>query len=78
MGLRTRLTLLAAGVVGITVVLASVVCYLAMRGELRAQVDDALGRQGGLVLQARGEVIGSAARAAVSYTHLTLPTTPYV
>ena len=51
MGLRTRLTLLAAGVVGITVVLASVVCYLAMRGELRAQVDDALGRQGGLVLR---------------------------
>ena len=63
MGLRTRLTLLAAGVVGITVVLASVVCYLAMRGELRDQVDDALGRQGGLVLQARGEVIGSAAPA---------------
>jgi two-component system sensor histidine kinase MprB len=61
MGLRTRLTLLAAGVVGITVVLASVVCYLAMRGELRDQVDDALGRQGGLVLQARGEVIGAAA-----------------
>ena len=63
MGLRTRLTLLSAGVVGITVVLASIVCYLAMRGELRAQVDDALGRQGGLVLQARGEVIGSAAPA---------------
>jgi two-component system sensor histidine kinase MprB len=61
MGLRTRLTLLAAGVVGITVVLASVVCYLAMRGELRDQVDDALGRQGGLVVQARGEVIGAAA-----------------
>ena len=46
MGLRTRLTLLAAGVVGITVVLASVVCYLAMRGELRAQVDEALGSPG--------------------------------
>jgi two-component system sensor histidine kinase MprB len=63
MGLRTRLTLLAAGVVGITVVLASLVCYVAMRGELRDQVDEALGRQGGLVLQARGEVIGSAAPA---------------
>ena len=52
MALRTRLTLLAAGAVGITVVLASVVCYLVMRGELRAQVDAALGRQGGLVVRA--------------------------
>jgi two-component system, OmpR family, sensor histidine kinase MprB len=52
MTLRTRVTLLAAGVVGITVVLASVVCYLVMRSELRAQVDDALGRQGGLVVRA--------------------------
>jgi len=51
MGLRGRLTLLAAGAVGITVVLASVVCYLVMRHELRAQVDDALGRQGGLVVR---------------------------
>jgi two-component system, OmpR family, sensor histidine kinase MprB len=57
MGLRTRLTLLAAGVVGITVVLAAVVCYLAMRGELRKQVDDALGRQGGLVVRAPGTSI---------------------
>ena len=31
-----------------TVVLASVVCYLVMRGELRGQVDDALCSQGGL------------------------------
>ena len=52
MALRTRLTLLAAGAVGITVVLASVICYLVMRSELRAQVDDALGRQGGLVVRA--------------------------
>ena len=52
MALRTRLTLLAAGAVGITVVLASVVCYLVMRGELREQVDNALGRQGGLVVRA--------------------------
>ena len=52
MGLRGRLTLLAAGVVGVTVVLASVVCYLVMRSELRTQVDDALGRQGGLVVRA--------------------------
>jgi len=52
MGLRGRLTLLAAGTVGVTVVLASIVCYLVMRHELRAQVDDALGRQGGLVVRA--------------------------
>ena len=51
-GLRGRLTLLAAGAVGVTVALASVVCYLVMRHELRAQVDDALGRQGGLVVRA--------------------------
>jgi two-component system sensor histidine kinase MprB len=44
--------LLAAGAVGLTVVLASVVCYLVMRHELRRQVDDALGRQGGLVVRA--------------------------
>jgi two-component system sensor histidine kinase MprB len=38
--------LLAAGTVGATVVLASVVCYLAMRAELRDQVDAELLRQG--------------------------------
>ena len=53
MGLRRRLTLLAAGAVGVTVVLASVVCYLVDAHELRAQVDDALGRQGGLVAAGR-------------------------
>jgi two-component system, OmpR family, sensor histidine kinase MprB len=52
MGLRGRLTLLAAGAVGVTVVLASVVCYLVMRSELRDQVEVALGRQGGLVVRA--------------------------
>ena len=42
--------------VGITVVLASVVCYLAMRAELREQVDEALGRQAGRRARAaRGE-----------------------
>ncbi len=57
MGLRGRLTLLAAGAVGLTVVLASVVCYLVMRHELRDQVDDALGRQGGLVVRAAPEPV---------------------
>ena len=57
MGIRTRLTLLAAGAVGTTVVLASVVCYLVMRHELRDQVDVALGRQGGLVVRAQGPLV---------------------
>ena len=57
MALRTRLTLLAAGAVGITVVLASVVCYLVMRSELRDQVDDQLGRQGGLVVRAQAPMV---------------------
>ena len=43
--------------------LASVVVLPRDARELRDQVDEALGRQGGLVLQARGEVIGSAAPA---------------
>jgi two-component system sensor histidine kinase MprB len=40
--LRRRLVLLAGGTVGVTVVLAAVLCYLAMRAELRDQVDGAL------------------------------------
>ena len=45
MPLRRRLVLLAAGTVGVTVVLASVACYFAMRAELRDQVDSELSRQ---------------------------------
>ena len=45
MPLRTRLTLLTAGTVALTVVLASLVCYFAMRGSLRAQVDEGLQSQ---------------------------------
>jgi two-component system sensor histidine kinase MprB len=43
--LRHRLTLLAAGIVGVTVVLVSIVAYVALRSELRSQVDDALTAQ---------------------------------
>ena len=46
MSLRRRLVLLAAGTVGATVLLASVICYLAMRSELRGEIDDQLVRQG--------------------------------
>jgi two-component system sensor histidine kinase MprB len=62
MGIRGRLTLLAAGAVGLTLVLVSAACYLVMRHELREQVDVALGRQGGLVVRAApapAEVIGA-------------------
>jgi two-component system sensor histidine kinase MprB len=50
--LRARLTLMSALAVGITVALASVVCYAAMRHELRAQVDRALLSQGMFVRRA--------------------------
>ncbi|MES1193713.1 MAG: hypothetical protein ABUM26_05260, partial [Solirubrobacterales bacterium] len=40
------MTTMSALVVGATLVLASVVCYLVMRGELRGQVDDSLRDQG--------------------------------
>jgi two-component system sensor histidine kinase MprB len=43
--LRHRLTLLAAGTVGVTVVLVSIVAFLVLRSELRGQVDDALTAQ---------------------------------
>lgn len=51
MQLRHRLVLLAAGTVGVTVLLASVVCYFAMRAELRGQVDGALAEQARLIEQ---------------------------
>jgi two-component system sensor histidine kinase MprB len=45
MALRHRLTLLAAGTVGVTVILVSIVAFLVLRSELRGQVDDALAEQ---------------------------------
>jgi two-component system sensor histidine kinase MprB len=45
MALRHRLTLLAAGTVGVTVVLVSIVAFLVLRHELRGQVDDAIAEQ---------------------------------
>ncbi len=45
MALRHRLTLLVAGTVGLTLVLISLVAYVAMRNELRGQVDDSLSAQ---------------------------------
>jgi two-component system, OmpR family, sensor histidine kinase MprB len=47
--LRRRVTLMSALVVGATLVLASAVCYLVMRSELRGQIDDSLRAQAGAV-----------------------------
>ena len=45
MGLRDRLTLLAAATVGVTVVLVSIAAYFVLRNELRSQIDDGLAAQ---------------------------------
>lgn len=52
MSLRRRVTLMSALVVGTTLVLASGVCYLVMRGELRGQIDDSLRDQATQVARA--------------------------
>jgi two-component system sensor histidine kinase MprB len=54
---RKRLALMSALAVGVTVALASLACYLVMRHELRAQVDEPLRAQGERIAQ-RGELIG--------------------
>jgi two-component system sensor histidine kinase MprB len=47
--LRRRVTLMSALVVGTTLVLASVTCFVVMRNELRGQIDDSLREQGAQV-----------------------------
>ena len=59
MTLRRRLMLMSAAAVGVTVALASLACYAAMRSELRAQVDRRLRAQGELV-QRIGALSGGA------------------
>src|SRR4051794_5519570 len=49
MSLRGRLTLVAAGVVAVVVLLASLTTYLVMRHELYAQVDASLRNDAGVV-----------------------------
>jgi two-component system sensor histidine kinase MprB len=56
MSLRRRLALMSALAVGATLVLASVICYAAMRSELRAQVDRPLRTQGALIEQRGAKV----------------------
>ena len=54
MALRGRLTLMSALIVGVTLVLASVVAYAAVRNQLRGQVDDALRAQAATTLRKIG------------------------
>jgi hypothetical protein len=49
--LRKRLTLIAGASVGIAIVLAALVVYLVVRGQLRGQADDTLKAQAVLVQQ---------------------------
>ena len=52
MTLRRRLMLAGTAVVALTVMLAAVVSYAAVRAELRGQVDDVLREQGQVVVRA--------------------------
>ncbi|WP_051221551.1 sensor histidine kinase [Conexibacter woesei] len=54
MTLRRRVTLMSALVVGTTLVLASVVCFIVMRNELRGQIDDSLREQASQAARAPG------------------------
>jgi two-component system sensor histidine kinase MprB len=54
MALRGRLTLMSALIVGVTLVLASIVAYAAVRNQLRGQVDDALRAQAATTLHKIG------------------------
>jgi two-component system sensor histidine kinase MprB len=51
MTLRRRLTILAATSVALAICLASVVVYLAVRGELRGQIDDGIRAEGERIAQ---------------------------
>jgi two-component system sensor histidine kinase MprB len=49
MSLRGRLTVMAAAIVGAILAVGAVVCFVAMRSELRSQVDDSLRAQAQLI-----------------------------
>jgi two-component system sensor histidine kinase MprB len=56
--LRRRLGLISAAAVGLAVVLAAVVCYMVVRGQLLGQVDNALTGQAVLVAHEGGFALG--------------------
>jgi two-component system, OmpR family, sensor histidine kinase MprB len=51
MTLRRRLAIVAASTVGVAIVLAAMVCYVVVRGQLRGQIDSELTAQATLVQQ---------------------------
>ena len=57
MSFRARLTLVAAIAVAVTVVLASAIVYLAVRRELRSQVDEGLMARADLISRIPTRVI---------------------
>ncbi|MGH3114516.1 MAG: hypothetical protein ACRDOP_13730, partial [Gaiellaceae bacterium] len=57
MSFRARLTLVAAVAVAVAVAIASVVVYLAVRSELRGQVDDALDQRADTISQIPIEIV---------------------
>jgi two-component system sensor histidine kinase MprB len=59
MSLRRRLALMSALAVGVTLLLASVACYAAMRSELRAQVDRPLRAQGAMIAERGLRLLGA-------------------
>jgi two-component system, OmpR family, sensor histidine kinase MprB len=59
MPLRRRLALMSAATVGLAVVIAAIVCYMVVRGQLLGQVDDALTGQALLVQQTQGQALGA-------------------
>jgi two-component system sensor histidine kinase MprB len=56
--LRGRLTLMSAVIVGVVLVLAAIVAYAAVRGQLRGQVDDALRGNASFYQRVAGRVYG--------------------
>ena len=64
MSLRRRIGLLSALAVSLTVLVASIVTYAVVRGELHGQIDDALRRQAQLAERAAVALNVPAARSA--------------
>jgi two-component system, OmpR family, sensor histidine kinase MprB len=57
--LRRRMTVLAAGTVALAICVAAIAVYVAVRGELRGQIDDALRAQGDVLSTGMTQLEGS-------------------
>ena len=74
MSLRDRLTLLAAGVVAVVVVLASTATYFVMRHELLGQVDSTLAAHARVLRFDPNAALGGPSEYSGDYTALIDPT----